>query len=102
MVFKFRLRPFRLGPRIRRQVPKRIGRSGAIRTPDPLLPKQVRYQAALRSAQSRAGGRSGPNTCEKADDRTRTPNLRPHRRQPPSPKVSAIQQPARNRLTIYA
>ena len=27
-----------------------IGRSGEIRTPDPLLPKQVRYQAALRSA----------------------------------------------------
>jgi hypothetical protein len=26
------------------------GRSGEIRTPDPLLPKQVRYQAALRSA----------------------------------------------------
>ncbi len=26
-----------------------IGRSGEIRTPDPLLPKQVRYQAALRS-----------------------------------------------------
>ena len=30
--------------------PKRNGRSGEIRTPDPLLPKQVRYQAALRSA----------------------------------------------------
>ncbi len=32
--------------------PKRqkYGRSGEIRTPDPLLPKQVRYQAALRSA----------------------------------------------------
>ena len=28
---------------------KAIGRSGEIRTPDPLLPKQVRYQAALRS-----------------------------------------------------
>ena len=25
------------------------GRSGEIRTPDPLLPKQVRYQAALHS-----------------------------------------------------
>jgi hypothetical protein len=29
---------------------KDTGRSGEIRTPDPLLPKQVRYQAALRSA----------------------------------------------------
>jgi hypothetical protein len=29
---------------------KNDGRSGEIRTPDPLLPKQVRYQAALRSA----------------------------------------------------
>ena len=26
-----------------------IGRSGGIRTRDPLLPKQMRYQAALRS-----------------------------------------------------
>jgi hypothetical protein len=25
-----------------------IGRGGEIRTPDPLLPKQMRYQAALR------------------------------------------------------
>ena len=32
-----------------RQIEK-FGRSGEIRTPDPLLPKQVRYQAALRSA----------------------------------------------------
>ena len=31
------------------QVLDLIGRSGEIRTPDPLLPKQVRYQAALRS-----------------------------------------------------
>ena len=31
-----------------------IGRSGEIRTPDPLLPKQVRYQAALRSARPSA------------------------------------------------
>lgn len=30
------------------------GRSGEIRTPDPLLPKQVRYQAALRSVSLRA------------------------------------------------
>ena len=29
---------------------EKTGRSGEIRTPDPLLPKQVRYQAALRSA----------------------------------------------------
>jgi hypothetical protein len=27
------------------------GRSGEIRTPDPLLPKQLRYQAALHSDQ---------------------------------------------------
>ena len=27
---------------------KSIGRGGEIRTPDPLLPKQMRYQAALR------------------------------------------------------
>lgn len=33
---------------------KGIGRSGEIRTPDPLLPKQVRYQAALRSARPSA------------------------------------------------
>jgi hypothetical protein len=33
-----------------RQPIESIGRSGEIRTPDPLLPKQVRYQAALRSA----------------------------------------------------
>ncbi len=25
-----------------------VGRGGAIRTPDPLRPRQVRYQAALR------------------------------------------------------
>ena len=29
--------------------PGKTGRSGEIRTPDPLLPKQVRYQAALHS-----------------------------------------------------
>ena len=28
---------------------QKTGRSGEIRTPDPLLPKQVRYQAALHS-----------------------------------------------------
>jgi hypothetical protein len=33
-----------------RNGPAPNGRSGGIRTPDPLLPKQVRYQAALRSA----------------------------------------------------
>ena len=32
------------------------GRSGEIRTPDPLLPKQVRYQAALRSARPLSRG----------------------------------------------
>ena len=42
--------PSRLGPRSAAKSPDRIGRSGEIRTPDPLLPKQVRYQAALRSA----------------------------------------------------
>ena len=30
------------------QVSDSIGRGGAIRTPDPLRPRQVRYQAALR------------------------------------------------------
>ncbi len=38
-------RPRQSGPAI-----ETVGRSGEIRTPDPLLPKQVRYQAALRSA----------------------------------------------------
>ena len=32
--------------------PSNIGRSGGIRTRDPLLPKQMRYQAALRSDSS--------------------------------------------------
>ena len=36
-----------------------IGRSGEIRTPDPLLPKQVRYQAALRSARPKSSRRRG-------------------------------------------
>ena len=39
-----------------------IGRSGEIRTPDPLLPKQVRYQAALRSARP-----SSARRCRIAD-----------------------------------
>ena len=30
---------------------RRVGRSERIRTSDPLLPKQVRYQAALHSAE---------------------------------------------------
>ncbi len=30
------------------QINERFGRGGAIRTPDPLRPRQVRYQAALR------------------------------------------------------
>ena len=30
------------------QVLELVGRGGVIRTPDPLLPKQMRYQAALR------------------------------------------------------
>ncbi len=30
-------------------VQRKNGRSGGIRTPDPLLPKQMRYQAALHS-----------------------------------------------------
>ena len=29
-------------------ISRRFGRGGAIRTPDPLRPRQVRYQAALR------------------------------------------------------
>ena len=36
----------------KRQIPKKereiSGRGGGIRTPDPLLPKQMRYQTALR------------------------------------------------------
>ncbi len=36
-----------------------VGRSGEIRTPDPLLPKQVRYQAALRSARPSGDARHG-------------------------------------------
>ena len=47
-----------------------IGRGGGIRTPDPLLPKQMRYQATLRpdsrivpqSASFRLGGRATPGT----------------------------------------
>jgi hypothetical protein len=31
-----------------RQEPDYAGRGGGIRTPDPLLPKQMRYQTALR------------------------------------------------------
>jgi hypothetical protein len=40
-----------LGDRVRHRKHienKRLGRGGAIRTPDPLRPRQVRYQAALR------------------------------------------------------
>ena len=33
---------------IRSQIADSDGRGGGIRTPDPLLPKQMRYQAALR------------------------------------------------------
>ena len=38
-----------LRPRALEIVAQKTGRSGEIRTPDPLLPKQVRYQAALHS-----------------------------------------------------
>ena len=31
------------------------GRSGEIRTPDPLVPNQMRYQTALHSAEAMAG-----------------------------------------------
>src|SRR5262245_40679892 len=41
------------GTRSPRLLVSLVGRSGEIRTPDPLLPKQVRYQAALRSARPR-------------------------------------------------
>ncbi len=34
--------------------PRRVGRGGVIRTRDPLLPKQMRYQAALRPESRRA------------------------------------------------
>jgi hypothetical protein len=40
-----------------------VGRSGEIRTRDPLLPKQVRYQAALRSARPVNGTRQLPGAC---------------------------------------
>ena len=56
----------------------RIGRSERIRTSDPLLPKQVRYQAALRSdtlsfidKQIRLRKRIYPRRSRK-DDRFRT------------------------------
>ena len=35
------------------EIVREIGRSERIRTSDPLLPKQVRYQAALRSDRER-------------------------------------------------
>jgi hypothetical protein len=50
MVLTIHSRPVPFVRRMGKPAPKRIGRSGEIRTPDPLLPKQVRYQAALRSA----------------------------------------------------
>ena len=40
----------------------KFGRSGRIRTGDPLLPKQVRYQAALRSVTENGKGRGERNT----------------------------------------
>ncbi len=39
---------------------REIGRSERIRTSDPLLPKQVRYQAALRSDRQRG---IAPGAC---------------------------------------
>ena len=44
-----------------------IGRSGEIRTPDPLLPKQVRYQAALRSARPSVQRNSAADPVHKED-----------------------------------
>ena len=35
---------------------QKIGRGGRIRTADPLLPKQLRYQAALHPEKSVVGG----------------------------------------------
>ena len=53
----FRRRPVVLeinkGPAPKHQPFAIVGRSGEIRTHDPLLPKQVRYQAALHSVLKR-------------------------------------------------
>ena len=46
-------------PRKPKMIVDFIGRSGEIRTPDPLLPKQVRYQAALRSARPKCSSPAG-------------------------------------------
>ena len=53
--------------RSNRLIGKRLdGRGGGIRTPDPLLPKQMRYQAALRPDSElilARRGRAGVNDC---------------------------------------
>jgi hypothetical protein len=41
------------------RISRKFGRGGAIRTPDPLRPRQVRYQAALR-----------PDICWSFDSKT--------------------------------
>ena len=50
---------------------KKTGRGGGIRTHDPLLPKQMRYQAALRSEKD-AGRRLGAAIPANGQDRART------------------------------
>jgi hypothetical protein len=46
-----------------KQVTDSNGRGGGIRTPDPLLPKQMRYQTALRPDDVPIVSRSGVNGC---------------------------------------
>ncbi len=58
------------------------GRGGGIRTPDPLLPKQMRYQAALRPDASIVAQRRLPSTSaqKRATPRTSTRNRCHHMR----------------------
>jgi hypothetical protein len=93
--------PSRLGPRSAAKYPDRNGRSGEIRTPDPLLPKQVRYQAALRCARLAQVGEVGQIPPKKRTIGPGRSNLRPHRRLPASPKLWAILQPGCNHYPAF-
>ena len=52
-------------------VAESIGRGGGIRTPDPLLPKQMRYQATLRP-DLRIVSQSRRHACRPAQARNQT------------------------------
>jgi hypothetical protein len=76
------------------KINRRFGRGGAIRTPDPLRPRQVRYQAALRPDICWSLHSKTPPDSPHTATRTKTTQNRPDRAKTASVGPLRVKTPA--------